>query len=177
MPEKRKRRNTPNSFSGKTTTWKLKPTSCFILLELTSWSAETYSQNFQGGYKLGFEYGMISRSEALDVATMCGGPGTGQVWDVPGCQRKHGGCSRRSRETGQETRWGRPWPLDLSRPSSLRSPFAPRSPLLLWSNSGTRASGLREEDEGDRDTDSAMGINKLFKCSSENSKRRAEASH
>ena len=110
MPEKRKRRNTPNSFSGKTTTWKLKPTSCFILLELTSWSAEGYSRSFQGGYKLGFEYRMINRSEALDVDTICRGPGTEQVWDAPGYQRKHGSRSRRSRETGRETRWGWPCP-------------------------------------------------------------------
>ena len=66
MPEKRKRRNTPNSFSGKTTTWKLKPTSCFILLELTSWSAETYSRTFQGDTSW-VEYGMPGTKETFNI--------------------------------------------------------------------------------------------------------------
>lgn len=143
MPEKRKRRTSPN-LETKTNKLFYSPGSHQLV------SGE-YSQSFQGRYKLGFENWIIKqgrhsgwwtpREEAL------GRDRRGVFLDVRGSH----GRSRHSRETGQETQRVQPWALDLPRPSSLRSPSqgeaaqftAPRSPLLLCSNSVTRASGER----------------------------------
>ena len=140
---KRKRRNTPN-LETKTNKLLYSPGTHQLV------SGE-YIQSFQGRYKLGSENWIIKQ-------------GRGSGWWTPheealGRDRRRvfldvrgsNGRSGHSRETGQETQRVQPWALGLPRPSSLRRPSqgeaaqftVPRSPLLLWSNSVTRASGER----------------------------------
>lgn len=126
---------------------------------------------------MGFEDGMIKQVRALDVGTTCGAPGRDRCGVL-----LHVGGSRGGGADAAGDAMGRPWLLDLPRPPSPRSPSqgeaaqltAARSPLLLWSNSGQ---SLRAERRRQGYCQSAMGINKLSKCSSKNSKRRAEAGH
>ena len=138
---KRKRRNTPN-LGTKTNKLLYSPGTHQLV------SGE-YSQSFQGRYKLGSENCIIKQGRGSGWWTpheeALGQDRRGVFLDVRGSH----GWSGHSQEMGQETQRVQPWALDLPRPSSLRSLSqgkaaqftVPRSPLLLWSNSVTRASG------------------------------------